>query len=104
MGKLTDEQAKLLEELTELANSPDDDFELEIGSGDKWARIPASQGKTWLAEHFGIGAEPPAPAGKGDDGQDDGQGDTPRPRAKPRAKPAAPAAGEPIRKYFGVRK
>lgn len=73
MGLSADER-KLLDELTAKASQPDadDDFEIEIFSGDKGARIPFSKGARWLFSEFGIG-EPPAPAG--DDGTSGGGAD-----------------------------
>jgi len=65
MGKLTPEQQKALEELTNLANAPDDDedFEIEIYDGTKGARVPYSRGKSWLKDTFGfdIGDAPTEP-------------------------------------------
>lgn len=67
MGKLSDDERKLLQELTDRANEPDadDDFEIEVydtGAG-KGARLPFSRGKNWLYENFGIG-DAPEPAGE----------------------------------------
>jgi hypothetical protein len=77
---LTPDERKLLEELTAKANSPDaEDFEIEIFSGDKGARIPFSQGAKWLHETFGIGDAPAAPAGQQQDGQQQQGGQAPKP-------------------------
>lgn len=67
MAKLTPEQQKQLDDLTALANSPDDDddFEIEIVNGDRRARVPYRKGRSYLQEHFGIDLDPPA-----DDGTD----------------------------------
>lgn len=61
MAKLTPEQQKTLDELTALAESPDDDndFEIEIRNGDRAARIPYHKGRSYLQEHFGIDLDPP---------------------------------------------
>jgi hypothetical protein len=66
MAKLTDDEQKLLDELTARANEPDaaDDYEVEVydtGAG-KGARLPISQAKSWLYENFGIGEPPAQPA------------------------------------------
>lgn len=65
MGKLTDDEKKLLADLKEREAAPDvdDDFEIEVydTAKQRGARIPFSQGKKWLYESFGIG-ETPAPA------------------------------------------
>ena len=59
MALSKDEQAQL-DALTAKASEPDDDFSIEIwdetGAG---AKVPFSQGKSWLAR-FGIGVEKPA--------------------------------------------
>lgn len=56
---LSDEEKAQLEALNAKANEPDDDFSIEIwdetGAG---AKVPFSQGKTWL-QRFGIGVEVP---------------------------------------------
>lgn len=78
MAKLSDDEQKLLDELNERANAPDeDDYEIEIYDTAKGrgARIPVSKGKSWLYDNFGIGepsAEPKAPKGKqeGRDGEE----------------------------------
>ncbi len=91
MAKLSDDEQKLLDELTARASAPeeDNDFEIEVydtGQG-KGARIPFSQGKKWLFDTFGIGEAPAPPAGSGDDGGAGGD---------------APPAGTPGGKgYFG---
>lgn len=65
---LTPAQQKMLEDLTALAEAPDaDDFEIEIFSGDKGARVPYSKAASWLHAEFGIG-EAPKPAA-GEEGQ-----------------------------------
>jgi len=91
---LTADEQKLLDELTAKASQPDadSDYEIEIFSGDKGARIPFSQGRAWLFKEFGIGDPPAAPAGDaGDGGQDPGDGKTPGKKT-----PGVRAAG-----YFG---
>lgn len=64
MGKLTPEQAQQLADLQAQADAPDeDDFDIEIGDGDKWTRVPYSRGRSWLSTHFGIDVgDPPAAA------------------------------------------
>ncbi len=61
MAKLTPDQQKMLDELTELSKAPDaDDFEVEVydtGKG-RGARIPYSQARDWLRTELGIGQEP----------------------------------------------
>lgn len=76
MGKLTPEQAQQLKDLQAQADAPDeDDFDVEIGDGDKWTRVPYSKGRSWLSQNFGIdlGAPPAADEGKPDPkaGKDD---------------------------------
>lgn len=77
MGLSADEQ-KLLNDLTARASEPDADenWEIEIFSGDKGARIPFSKGKDWLFREFGIGEAPAAAAGQdtGADAGADGKG------------------------------
>jgi hypothetical protein len=97
MPKLTDEQQRQLDELTALANAPDDDgeFEIEIwndkGSG---ARIPYGKGKGWLSREFGIELDAPAtPDNGGDPNAPDPNAPDPESSARPRT------SG----KYFGGR-
>lgn len=94
---LTADEQKLLDELTARAAEPnaDDDYEIEIFSGDKGARIPFSQGKGWLYKEFGIGDAPAPPAGGADGDGDQGEG------AKPGRKPAAKTAPARAAGYFG---
>lgn len=57
MAQLNEEQQKALDDLLALRDSPDqpdEDFEIEIYSGDKGARVPFSKGKSWLKDTFGI--------------------------------------------------
>jgi hypothetical protein len=64
MAKLTADEQKLLDELTERANSADEeDYEIEIydTSKGRGARIPVSKGKGWLFENFGLGENPNPP-------------------------------------------
>ncbi len=70
---LNDDEKKLLAELQERANAPeeDDDFEIEVydTNAGKGARIPYRQGKSWLHSTFGIGSAPaPAEGGEGGEG------------------------------------
>ncbi len=62
MARLTAEQQKQLDDLTKLAEAPDEeDFEVEIFDGDKGARVPYSKGRSWLQKTFGIDlGEPPS--------------------------------------------
>ena len=65
MAKLTDEEKKLLEDLTNKANAedPDEKFEIEIydTSQGRGARVPYSHGKKWLFDNFGLGENPNPP-------------------------------------------
>lgn len=76
MGALNEDEKKLLAELTDRANAPDedDDFEIEVydTTAGKGARIPYRKGKSWLHSAFGIG-EAPAPA-QGETGEGAGAG------------------------------
>jgi hypothetical protein len=59
---LSDDEKKLLAELTEKSKEqdPDEAFEIEVydtGNG-RGARLPFSHGKKWLWENFGIGTDP----------------------------------------------
>jgi hypothetical protein len=73
MAKLTAEEQKLLEDLTNKAKEedPDDKFEIEIydTSQGKGARVPYSHGKKWLYETFGLGENPEPKADGGDEGK-----------------------------------
>lgn len=77
MGKKEDLAAQIAAMQAELdaAESGEADYEVEVRSGDKSARIPASQAKSWLKEHFGIGAEEAPP--EGGDGKTDPPADPP---------------------------
>lgn len=68
---LKPEQQKMLEDLLKLQEEEDaDDFEVEIFSGDKGARIPYKQAAKWLHQEFGIGDAPAPPAGaEGQEGE-----------------------------------
>jgi hypothetical protein len=56
---LSKEEKEQLEKLTAKANEPDEeDFEIEIGSGDRYARVPYSRGRSYLQQHFGIDLDP----------------------------------------------
>jgi hypothetical protein len=65
MAKLTDDERKLLDELTARAAEPDadEDFEIEVydTTNGKGARLPFSKGSRWLFDTFGIGEPPAAP-------------------------------------------
>lgn len=85
MGKLTPEQAKQLADLQAQADAPDEeDFDVEIGDGDKWTRVPYSRGRKWLSENFGFDLGD-APAG--------GDSDPATPPAD------APPADESVRRF-----
>jgi hypothetical protein len=92
---LTEDEQKLLDELTAKSKEPDasNDYEIEIFSGDKGARIPFSHGAKWLRENFGIGDEPDPPAGDGG-----GQGDAGSKGQGAKQQKQQPAGG-----YFGKR-
>lgn len=88
MALTPDEQATL-DALTKKMSEPDaDDFEVEIFSGDKGARLPLKAAANWLHKEFGIGEAPAAPAGAkpGDDGKtgDDDGGKKPASLFRPR--------------------
>jgi hypothetical protein len=90
MAKLTDEEKKLLAELTAReAEGDEEDFEVHVWNGEKGATLPVSKAKSWLYDNFGIGDPPAAPAGDGG-----GQG------GKPKADPKPP---ERKGGYFGGR-
>lgn len=61
---LSDDEKRLLAELTEKSKQPDvdDNFEIEVydTNAGRGARIPFKQGKGWLYETFGIGEAPAA--------------------------------------------
>lgn len=71
---LNDDEKKLLAELTERANAPeeDDDFEIEVydTAAGKGARLPYRTGKSWLHQTFGIGTPDTPPAGEDDGGEE----------------------------------
>lgn len=77
MGKLTDDEQTLLDNLQAKINAPDaEDWEVEIFDGAKGARLPISKGARWLYDNFGIGDPPATPPDAGDGaGGDGGQGD-----------------------------
>ncbi|HEY2089900.1 MAG TPA: hypothetical protein VGH54_28250 [Mycobacterium sp.] len=103
---LTEDEQKLLDELTTKSKEPDpaNDREIEIFDGEKGARIPFSHGAKWLRDNFGIGDEPDPPAGAGA-GDGGGQGDGGQKnrggggQGRAKQQPAAPPAGG----YFGRR-
>jgi hypothetical protein len=81
---LTADEKKMLADLTAKAEEPDqDDFEIEIydtGKG-RGARIPFSQGKSWLYNELGIG-EPPDAGTAADPDEKTGKGSEGAPAAK----------------------
>jgi hypothetical protein len=101
---LTADEQKLLDELTQKSKEPDADadFEIEIFSGDRGARIPYRHGEKWLRDNFGIGLpDADADGGQGDgDGQGDGQGKRAGGKRAPAGKSAEPT---PLSSYFGKR-
>jgi hypothetical protein len=78
VAKLTPEERADLERRLKEDDDAENDYEVEIGSGDKYARVPYGKAKKFLQDAFGLDldAEP-----KQDD--DDGKG-----------KKAGPKAGE----------
>jgi uncharacterized membrane protein YgcG len=78
---LNPDEQKLLQELQDRANKPDedDDFEIEVydTTAGKGARIPYGKGKDWLHTVFGIGEAPAAPGGGGGDDGGSGEGAPP---------------------------
>lgn len=83
MAKLTDDERKLLDELTARANEPDaEDFEIEVydTTAGRGARLPVSQARKWLYDNLGIGDAPEG--AKPDEGKDKSKKDPePPPRA-----------------------
>jgi hypothetical protein len=59
---LTEDEKKLLADLSKKAEEPDadDDFEIEVydTTAGRGARIPFKRGKNWLYDNFGIGDNP----------------------------------------------
>ena len=98
MGLNADEQ-KLLDELTAKASASDaDDWEVEIFSGDKGARLPASKAAPWLLRELGIGDPPAAPAGADGSSQDGNSRD-----GNSRDGGAGDGGGPARSSYFGKR-
>jgi hypothetical protein len=66
MAKLTPEQQASLDELLAARDAPDaeEDFDVEIYSGDKGARVPFSKAKNFLRDSFGIEWDTPSPESK----------------------------------------
>jgi hypothetical protein len=93
---LNDDEKRLLAELQQRMNEPDedDDYEVEVydTTAGKGARVPYKAAKGWLHDVFGIGTPAAAP---GDGGGDGGTGDEGAPPAGP-AKGKGKSAG-----YFG---
>ena len=83
---LSPEEKEQLAALQAKENEPDpaDDFEIEIGEGGKYARLPYSKGKSWLGQ-FGIQLDPPA--------NDSGTGDGDKPEPKQPGKQKAKGSG-----------
>lgn len=97
---LNEDEKKLLQELTDRANAPDDDddFEVEIydTAAGKGARVPYKSAKGWLHEVFGMGAAPESTEGAGG-AEGAGDGKTP-----PDGKSGDPGAGgKRTPGYFG---
>jgi hypothetical protein len=94
MAKLTEDEQKLLDELTQRASEPDEDdsYEIEIydTSKGRGARVPYRQGKKWLYENFGLGDAP-------EEAQPDEVGQK-RQKKETTDNPGAPAAPQG---YFG---
>jgi hypothetical protein len=84
---LSKEEKEQLDLLTKKANEPDEDdrYEIEIGSGDRYARVPYHKGRSYLQEHFGIDLDPNA-------GEEDPNADPAKEgESGPGKKPAKPA-------------
>jgi hypothetical protein len=81
---LTKEEKEQLELLTRKANEPDEDdkYEIEIGSGDKYARIPYHKGRSYLQEHFGIDLDPGSGEESGEGSTEEGEGGKSKKQAK----------------------
>jgi hypothetical protein len=106
---LTADEQQLLDQLTKKAAEPDgaDDFEVEIFSGDRGARIPYSRAQKWLRDNFdidGLDGGGQADDGQADGGQDGGQQQTAK---RTRAAKPQTAAGQgstaPAAGFFGKR-
>jgi len=54
MPRLSKDERAALEKQLKDDDDAADDFEVEIGSGDSYARVPYSKGKSWLQQTFGI--------------------------------------------------
>jgi hypothetical protein len=96
---LTSDERKLLDELNEKAKQPDAaaDFEIEVYNEGKGARLPFSQGRKWLMENFGIGADETSDEGAGGSGASGGEGGSTGGGAAPSG------GGTPPRSVFGGR-
>ncbi len=74
---LKPEEQKLLDDLIRRSQEDDDqDYEVEIFSGDKGARIPMAKAAAWLHKEFGIGDAPAAPPAGDADGDAKGKDKT----------------------------
>lgn len=84
---LSKEEKEQLDALIAKDKEPDqEDFEIEIGSGDKYARVPYSRGRSYLQQHFGIDLDP-------ETGDESGEGSAAEGESGKGKKPAKPAAG-----------
>jgi hypothetical protein len=73
MGKLSQEEQDALDKLQAKLDGPDEeDYEIEIGSGEHRARIPYSKGRKFLQDHFGIDLDPD-PSKETGEGEQEGQ-------------------------------
>lgn len=78
MGKLTADEKRLLDELSAKAAAEDEDYEVWIkNEKGQETRVPFSQGRNWLRDAFGIGAEPAAEGTEGEGGEGDPPADPP---------------------------
>lgn len=75
MGKLTDEQAATLAELTALQEAEDDEDDYEVlienDKGHK-TRLPSKKAAGWMKENFGIDLHPAAAPEGGEGGEGEG--------------------------------
>lgn len=81
MSRLSkEERAELEQRLRDDDAEGDDDYEVEIGTGDNYTRVPYSKAKSWLQKTFGIDLDEqpqddtPEDKGKGKGGGKDSSG------------------------------
>ena len=73
MPRLTPEQRADLERQLREDDDAADDYEVEIGQGDNYARVPYGKAKSWLGKTFGIDLDA-EPKQDPDGGEDPKQG------------------------------